>query len=138
MPSLPSPEDMTDLMHALSPFSATIGARVIEIATDEVTLEAEWAEERCTNAGALHGGYLMSLADCAGAVLAMLNLPEGAGTSTTDSNTHFLRAARSGPVRATARLVKAGRSLIVVRTEVAGPEGKPFTVTTQSQIVLLP
>jgi len=134
--SLPAPEDLTELMHVLAPFSATIGARVVAVASDEVVVEADWAEERCTNGGALHGGYLMSLADCAGAVLATLHLPEGAGTSTTDSNTHFLRAARSGPVRATSRLVKAGRSLIVVRTEVTGPEGKPVTVTTQSQIVL--
>ncbi len=136
--SIPGPEQLTELMQTLAPFTATIGATVVTGTKEEVVLQADWAEERCTNNGALHGGYLMSLADAAGAMLALLNLPEGAGTSTTDSNTHFLRAATSGPVRATARVVKAGRSLIVVQTDVSGPDGKTYTTTIQSQIVLGP
>lgn len=45
----------------------------------------------------------MTLADSVGAVCAFLNLPPGAGTSTIESKTNFLRAVTSGWVEAIAR-----------------------------------
>ena len=58
--------------------------------------------------GAMHGGALMSLTDTIGGVVAFLNLPEGAGTSTISSSTVFLRGVREGAVTATGRLVHKG------------------------------
>ncbi len=97
----------------------------------------DWDAETCTVGGAMHGGALMALADAAGAMAAFLNLPEGAaGTTTIESKTNFLRAARGGTVHAVARPLHAGRSTVVVETELRLEDGKLVTKTTQTQAVL--
>ena len=78
----------------------------------------------------------MSLADTIGAVCALLNLPPGAGTATVDSATNFFRAVREGTLHAAARPLHAGRSFIVVRTELTDDRGRPVGQTTQTQAVL--
>ena len=87
----------------------------------------------------MHGGTLMALADTAGAMVAFLNLPDGAaGTTTTDSHTRFLGAVRDGHAEATARLLHKGRTLIAVDTEVRDAGGRLVARTSQSQLVLMP
>jgi len=84
----------------------------------------------------MHGGVLMSLADTIGAVCAFLNLPAGTTTSTTSSSTVFLRGVRSGTVTATARPLHAGRSTIVVTTQLHDDDGRLVAQVTQTQAVL--
>jgi uncharacterized protein (TIGR00369 family) len=127
-----SPADLLALM----PFAATVGLE-IDIATkDEVVGRLRYDESRTTAGGALHGGALMTLADSVGAVCAYLNLPPGAGTSTTSSSTVFVRGVRSGTVTATARPLHAGRSTIAVVTELRDDAGRLVAQVTQSQAVL--
>ena len=105
---------------------------------DEVVVSVEWSESLCTANGVIHGGVVMALADAAGALLAYLNLPEGAaGTTTIESKTNFLGAARSGTLTATARILHAGRTTIVVETDLE-TEDNQVAKTTQTQLVLLP
>ncbi len=59
------------------------------------------------------------------------------GTTTVESKTNFLGAARSGVVTATATILHAGRTTIVVETDVATEAG-PVAKTTQTQLVLRP
>jgi uncharacterized protein (TIGR00369 family) len=80
----------------------------------------------------------MGLTDSVGGVVAFLNLPVGAGTSTISSATVFLRGAREGTVTATGRLLHRGRTTIVVETTVSDEQGRPLVRTTQTQAVLLP
>ena len=90
-----------------------------------------------TVGGALHGGALMALADSLGGVCAFLNLPAGAGgTSTTSSSTVFMRGVRAGTVTATARPLHTGRSTIVVLTEIRDGDGRLVAQVTQTQAVL--
>jgi acyl-coenzyme A thioesterase PaaI-like protein len=73
--------------------------------------------ERCTAAGVLHGGYLMSLADTAAATLAYLNLPRGDdGHDRGEDELPRGRALRF--VTARAELVHVGRRTIVVQADV--------------------
>jgi uncharacterized protein (TIGR00369 family) len=88
--------------------------------------------------GAMHGGTLMSLADTIGGVVAFLNVPEGAGTSTISSSTVFLRGLREGTLTATGRLIHKGRTTIVAETELTDGQGRPVARTTQTQSVLMP
>jgi 1,4-dihydroxy-2-naphthoyl-CoA hydrolase len=127
----------TSTLHEAAPFAAELGAEVLAAAPDEVRLRLEWTPGRTTAGGALHGGALMSLADMAGAVCAYLNLPDGAtGTTTIESKTNFLRAVRDGHVEALARPLHAGRSTIVVDTELRDANGRLVARTTQTQAVL--
>ena len=53
--------------------------------------------DMCNPVHGLHGGAAMSLADTLGAMGASMNLPEGAnGTTTLESKTNFIGAAREG------------------------------------------
>jgi uncharacterized protein (TIGR00369 family) len=82
----------------------------------------------------MHGGAMMALADTCGGVCALLNLPEGAlGTATIESKTNFLRAVRDGAITASTRPLHAGRTLIVIESEIAREDGALVAKVTQSQ-----
>ena len=121
---------------AIVPFASTLGIELVSAKPEEVVGRLAWREELCTTGGAMHGGALMSLADNLGGVCAYLNLPAGAGTATISSSTNMLRAVRSGNVTATATPLHAGRSVIVVQTELRDDDGRLVAQVTQAQAVL--
>ena len=121
---------------AMMPFAQAIGVQVSSAGAGEVIGTLDWTPERTTAGGALHGGALMAFADSIGAVCAFLNLPSGASTSTTSSNTVFLRGVRAGTVTATARPLHVGRSTIAVLTELRDADGRLVAQVTQTQAVL--
>ena len=125
-----------DEIHTLVPFTGFVGVTYTEITKERVVATLEVTHERSTIGGSLHGGAQMTLADSA-AALAAANLPEGAtGTVTIDSTTHFLGAARSGRVTATARALHVGRTTIVLEVDLTAESGKLIARTTQVQAVL--
>jgi uncharacterized protein (TIGR00369 family) len=127
---------LTATIREAMPLAALLGFEAVEGGPDAVVLRGSWAEERCTAAGVLHGGYLSALADSAAAALAFLNLPEGATTSTIEAKTNFLAAVREGTVTARAELVHNGRTTIVVQTDVTDDAGRLVSRTLQTQAVL--
>jgi uncharacterized protein (TIGR00369 family) len=128
--------ELTEFVRSSMPLCATLGIRAEEGDPGRVVLALDHDESLCTVGGALHGGVVMALADSAGATCAYLNLPDGAtGTSTIESKTNFLGAARSGAVRATSRPLHVGGTTIVVETEVSCGD-RLVAKTTQTQIVL--
>ncbi|MBA0053969.1 PaaI family thioesterase [Streptomyces sp. AJS327] len=128
------------------PFAQLLGLVTERLSAETVTARLDWDARLCTSGGTLHGGTLMSLADCVGAACAFLNLPAGAGTATVESKTNLMRAVRGGAVRATAQPVHVGRSFIVVQTDIhelppSGADqggGRLVARTTQTQAVLSP
>ena len=129
--------DPTETLRALMPFAATLGIELLRYEPEEVRARLAWAPELCTSGGAMHGGAVMALADSAGGACAYLNLPAGAqGTTTVESKTNFLRAAREGYIEATSRPLHKGRTLIVVETEIADARGRLVAKVTQTQLVL--
>lgn len=123
-------------LQSMLPLAGLLGMRVSEATPEAVRLELDWREQLCTVGGAMHGGALMSLADTAGAVCAFLNLPAGAaGTATIESKTNLLAPVRGGTVTATATPLRAGRSMIVVETELHADSGL-VAKTLQTQAVL--
>src|SRR5262245_35928160 len=125
-----------DILLASMPLAVLLGIELQRAEADGVDGTIGWAEDRTTAAGILHGGALMTLADTLGGVCAFLNLPEGAGTSTIESKTNFMRAVRSGTARATTRPLHVGRQTIVLQTEIRDDAGKLVAMLTQTQAVL--
>ncbi|WP_091452411.1 PaaI family thioesterase [Actinokineospora iranica] len=113
-----------------------LGVRLVVATREEVRAELDWSPERCTVKSVMHGGALMGLADTVGGVLAYLNLPAGAQTSTVESKTNFLRAVRSGTVTALARPLHVGAQFIVAQTDLLDDTGTLAARTTQTQAVL--
>lgn len=127
--------DPSDLM-ALMPFAEALGIELDAAAPEEVRGRLAWAPERCTSGGVMHGGALMAFADSLGGVCAFLNLPPGAGTTTVTSTTQFMRAVREGEVTGVTRPLHAGRTVIVVQTDLTGPDGRRVAQVTQTQAVI--
>jgi 1,4-dihydroxy-2-naphthoyl-CoA hydrolase len=127
----------TEAMRQLVPLAALLGIEVVTNRPDEVRARVAWQPERCTTAGVLHGGVIMSLADTTGASCAFQNLPEdAAGTTTIESKTNFLRAVRDGYAEAVSRPLHAGRTVVVVETDVTDAGGRPVAKVLQTQAVL--
>jgi 1,4-dihydroxy-2-naphthoyl-CoA hydrolase len=120
----------------LMPFAGGLGIELDEATPEAVRGRLGWAPERCTAGGVMHGGALMALADSLGGICAFLNLPEGAQTTTVTSTTTFTRAVRDGEVTAVARPLHAGRTVIVVQTDLRDGEGGLVAQVTQTQAVL--
>lgn len=119
------------------PFAVANGIELSAAGVDEVVGTLAWAADRCTVGGVLHGAALMTLTDSLGAIAAYLNLPEGAmGTSTIESKTNLFRGVREGTVTGTATVLHAGRTTIVVQTDVRDEAGRRVALTTQTQSVL--
>ena len=131
--ALVTPEDVSAAM----PFAALLGVELVAASPEEVRARVGWDASRCTAGGILHGGALMGLADCAGGLCAFLNLPDGAtGTATIESKTNFFRPVSSGHVEATSHVLHAGRSTVVVETDLRDAEGRHVARVTQTQAVL--
>jgi uncharacterized protein (TIGR00369 family) len=80
----------------------------------------------------------MAFADSLGAAGAFLTLPEGAtGTTTIESKTNFLGAAKAGAtIRGEATPVHIGKATSVWQTRIARDDGKLIALVTQTQLVL--
>lgn len=117
-------------------FPDLLGLRFTEVEPERVRAELTVREELCTVPGVMHGGAIMGLADTLGGVATMLNLPPGAMTTTVESKTNFLAAARTGDtVVAECVPLHRGKQTMVWQTRVTVGE-KTVGVVTQTQIVL--
>jgi 1,4-dihydroxy-2-naphthoyl-CoA hydrolase len=133
---MPTPEELAAVWSTM-PFAQMLGSELLDAGPLQVRARLAWAPSLCTAGGVLHGGALMSLADSAAAVCAFLNLPEGAGgTTTVESKTNFLRAVREGSVTATSAPLHKGRRFVVVETELRDDSERLVAKVTQTQAVL--
>ena len=113
-----------------------LGIRFVETTPDRVVAELDYRDELTTVGGSLHGGTLMAFADTIGAVATVLNLPEGASTTTLESKTNFFAAGRSGTVRAETTPLHRGKRTMVWQTRVTNDAGRLLSLTIQTQMVL--
>ena len=127
--------DLQQLLRAM-PFATTLGVVLDAADPTEVRGRLSWSPERCTAGGVLHGGALMGLADTLGGICAFLNLPPGAQTATIGSTTAFMRGVRGGEVKAVTHPLHAGRTVIVVQTDIVDEDGRRAAQVTQTQAVL--
>jgi len=113
-----------------------LGIRFVEATPDRVVAELDYRDELTTVGGSLHGGTLMAFADTIGAVATVLNLPEGASTTTLESKTNFFAAGRSGTVRAETTPLHRGKRTMAWQTRVTNDAGRLLSLTIQTQMVL--
>ena len=130
--------DATDRLNETPlPFARLMGIRFVSADQDRVVAELEITEDLCTRPAVAHGGALMAFADTLGAAATILNLPEGARTTTIESKTNFLAAAPMGSlVIGKTTPVHRGRTTMVWQTRVTTEEGRLAALVTQTQMVL--
>lgn len=130
-----TPAQLNDLLAPM--FPGLMGVRILEAAPTQVRAELTVRPDLCTAGGILHGGAYMALADALGAVGTVLNLEKGQTTTTTDSSTKFIAAAKVGTVvTGHSVALHIGRRTHVWQTEIRTAEGKLCAVVTQTQLVM--
>ncbi len=130
--------DLETVQSMLDPLlPGLLGIRLIEASPERVVAEMEVRADLCTAGGILHGGAYMTLADTLGAVGTVLNLAPQQRTTTTDSSTKFIAAAKVGTrVRAESVALHRGRTTMVWQTSITNAEGRLCAVVSQTQLVL--
>ncbi|HEX4711081.1 PaaI family thioesterase [Phenylobacterium sp.] len=119
------------------PFSDLMGIEILEREKTRVVGRLAVREDLCTTGGILHGGACMAFADALGAIGGVLNLTEGARTTTLESKTNFLRGAPVGSViLGEATPLHIGRRSSVWQTRVTNAEGKLLALVTQTQMTI--
>lgn len=108
-----------------------------DVTPERVVASLDVRPELCNGGDILHGGAIMALADTLGAVATIANMPKGARTTTVESKTNFIGAARVG-TRVTGECTPfhRGKTTMVWQTVVKLENGKLCAVVTQTQLVL--
>lgn len=124
---------------ASPPFARLLDIRYVAVTPERVVAELPVRDDLCTVPAVAHGGALMAFADTLGAMATLLNLPEGATTTTLESKTNFFAPAPVGSVVTGECLpLHRGRRTMVWQTRLTGAEGRLLALVTQTQMVLTP
>lgn len=119
------------------PFAELLGIRFISASPDKVVAEMTVRDELCTIPAVLHGGAIMAFADTLGAMGTIINLPQGAGTTTIESKTNFVAPAPVGTrIMGETTAIHRGRRTMIWQTRISTPEGRLVALVTQTQLVL--
>ena len=119
------------------PFAELLGIVFVSASPDRIVAEMTVREDLCTTPAVLHGGAIMAFADTLGAMGTLVNLPQGAGTTTVESKTNFVAPAPVGTrVIGETTPVHRGRRTMIWQTRISTSEGRLVALVTQTQLVL--
>ncbi len=119
-------------------FPGFLGVRFVSVSKERIVGELDVTRDLCTLPGRAHGGALMAFADTLGAYGAVINLPEGASTTTLESKTNFFAAGPEGAtLRGETTPLHVGGRTMVWQTRITADD-KLVALVTQTQMVLLP
>ena len=96
----------------------TLGARLVAVEPGFCAIEMPYAPAVAQQQGFFHGGAIGAIADVASGYAAYSLMPERAEILTVEYKINLVRAARPPLVRAEGRVLRAGRTLTVCRTDV--------------------
>jgi uncharacterized protein (TIGR00369 family) len=119
------------------PFAELLGIEFVSASPDRIVAEMTVREDLCTIPAVLHGGAIMAFADTLGAMGTLVNLPQGAGTTTVESKTNFVAPAPAGTrVVGETTPIHRGRRTMIWQTRISTSEGRLVALVTQTQLVL--
>ena len=119
------------------PFAELLGIEFVSVSPEKIVAAMTVRKDLCTRPAVLHGGALMAFADTLGATGTILNLKEGAWTTTIESKTNFIAPAPVGSrLTGEATPVHRGRRTMIWQTRVTTAEGQLVALVTQTQLVL--
>lgn len=119
------------------PFARLLGLQVDSVEPGRAVMSLPIRDELKQNHGVVHGGAIASLIDSAMAFAIIPLLAENEHTTTVDLTIHYLRPLTEGKATSVARVVRAGRRVIVVSAEVVDHQGSlaATAVSTYLRIV---
>lgn len=102
---------------------ATLGGKITDLSAGEVTICAPIRPETGQQQGFAHAGLTFSIADSAAGYAALTLMPEPAEVVTSEIKINLLRPGIGTFLRATGRVIKPGRRLMVVTADVWAIDG---------------
>ena len=130
--------DIASLKTLLAPlFPGLMGIEISQASPERIVATMRVRPDLCTTGESLHGGALMAFADTLGGVGTFVNLPPGKRTTTIESSTKFIGAAKVGSVvTGECTALHRGRTTMVWQTRITSDAGKLCGVVIQTQLVL--
>ena len=95
-----------------------LGVQLLSVTPGQVELTLPYSDKVTQQQGGFHGGAIGALADIAGGYAALTVAPEGMEVVTVEYKINFLNSLQGGDIRATGKVLKAGRRVIVTSAEV--------------------
>ena len=95
-----------------------LGAQLLRVEPGLCEIALPHSEKVTQQQGGFHGGAMGALADIAGGYAALTVAPDGMEVTTVEYKINFLAAFAGGELRATGRVLKAGRRIIVTAADV--------------------
>lgn len=95
-----------------------MGVRLLRAQRGEVELALPYSDKVTQQQGGFHGGAMGALADIAGGYAGLTVLPEDSEIVTVEYKINFLASFQGGEIRATGRVAKGGKRIIVATAEV--------------------
>ena len=130
-------DGVRDSLYAQS-FMRTLGVEVVEIAPGRVVLDLPYRDDLCQQNGFVHAGAVTSVADSACGYAALTMMPTGSDVLSVEFKVNLLSVAAGDRFRATATVVRSGRTLTVCSCEVhAIADGEPTKLVALMQATMI-
>ena len=122
--------------HDPPPISLLIGFRIASISEGRVEIELEAQSRHHNPMGTIHGGVLCDIADAAMGMAYATTLAESESFTTLELKINFLKAVRSGPLRARGKVVKRGRTIGLTDCDVVNDKNEMVAYATSTCMTL--
>lgn len=96
----------------------TLGARLADVSPGKIIIEVPHTHGVTQQQGYFHGGVAGAVADTAGGYAAMTLMPARSEVLTVEYKINFIRPAVAPLLRASAEIVRAGKTLLIARIDV--------------------
>ncbi len=121
---------------ATVPFARLLGIELDEVGKGTATLGLNIRRELTQNHGVVHGGAIASLIDTATAFAIISLLSPAEKVTTVDLTVSYMRPLTIGRITARAKVVRSGRRLFVVSTDLFDQDGKLAATALSTYIKL--
>ena len=123
--SIPTPHERVQASFERQGLMTHLGAQLVSVQPGCVEVALPYSERVTQQQGGFHGGAMGALADIACGYAALTVAEPGLEVTTVEYKINFLAAFQSGELRATGRVVRAGRRVIITQGEVKhhAPDG---------------
>lgn len=115
-------------------FQLHLGVELISAEKSLIVGQIELRPQHVNSVGGVHGGVIMSLADCMGAMGALLNLKTGQRTVTVESKTNFLRPVGGHEITCRCAPLHIGAKSSVWNSAISDNGGKLVANVIQTQL----
>jgi uncharacterized protein (TIGR00369 family) len=121
------------------PMLETLSIRIIEIGDQHAVLEGTPGPQHL-NPGSVHGGYVLTMVDAAAGAAANTLRPAGGLIGTIETKVNMVRPIRAdiGPIRATGRVISAGRRIVLCEAQVTDEDDGLLAHGTSTLMLTIP